>query len=251
MRRNWTYVGLALIAAGALGYSLHPTAKEAQEPDSPGKRSAVSIADKGDAAKVSALQLQVKNLEARLADCRKNEETAVSNAVARVMAQRPDRPPPGGPGRVRLEELKKRDPERFAQVTNRLAKMHQERRCRQEARASFLSSLSTSNMSAQEKETHDEYLQLLARRGALEEQMHQSDLTEEARHELMEEMREVDHQMRTVAESERKTLLGEVAQAIGMEGDAATELVQTVSDVFDATDSGGTPPGPPPSGELP
>ena len=248
MLRNKVYVGLALIAAAALGYCLHPAAEKTadKESESVRKRSAPVASDRGDAAKVTALRLQVQNLEARLAESRANEEAAVSNAIARAMAQRPDRPPPGGSGRERLEELKKRDPERFAQVTNRLAKMHRERKSRQEARVSFLSSVNTSNMSAQDKETHDEYQELLARREALEEQMHQPDITDDARHELMDEMREIDHQMRTLGGSERKVLLNGVAQAIGMQGDAATELVETVSDVFEATAAGGGPPGPPP-----
>jgi len=243
-------IGVAFVAAGAAGYILHPAETPAHEADASGKRSAAGIADKGEAAIVTALRLRVQNLEARLADSRTSEETAVSNALARVESFRRD-PPPGGPGRARLEELKKRDPVRFAQMTNRLAKMRQERKSRQEARVSFLSSVSTSNMIAQDRETHDEYQELLARREALEEQMHQPDITDDARHKLMDEIREVDQQMRTLGEAERKVLLGEVAQAIGMEGDAAAELVQTVSDVFDATEAGGGPPGPPPGGPMP
>lgn len=253
MVRNRIYLGVALVAAGALGYCLHPSEKADKNSvtDTPRESRPAVIVDKGDEAKVAALRLQVQNLEARLADSRKNEETAVSNAIARVEALRRDRPPPpGGLGRERLEELKKRDPERFAQITNRLAKMHQERRSRQEAKVSFLSSVNTSNMSAKDKETHDEYQELLARREALEEQMQQPEITEDTRHELMDEMREIDHQMRTLGESERKVLLNEVAQAIGMQGDAATELVETVSDVFEATESGG-PPGPPPGDAQP
>lgn len=253
MLGNKAYVGMALIASAALGYCLHPAAENTidMKAQTVKEHPAAVLSNKGNDAKVTALRLQVQNLEARLADSQKIEEAALSNAIARVMAQRSDRPPPGIQGRERLDELKKRNPEHFAQVTNRLAKMHQERKIRQEARTSFLSSVNTSNMSAQDKDTHDEYQQLLARREALEEQMHQSDITDDMRHELMDEIREVDQQMRTLGESERKVLLGEVAQAIGMKGDAAAELVQTVNDVFDATDAGSGPPGPPPTGAKP
>jgi len=244
----------ALLAAGALGYCLHPSGDVApvSKTEVAEKQPACAIPDVGEAAKVSALRAQVQELETRLADSRKSEEAAVSNAIARVTQQHFDRPPPPGGPRERLEELKKRDPQRFMQMTNRLAKMHQERKRRQEARASFLSSVNTANMSAQDKETHDEYQELLARREALEEQIHQPDLTDDARHELMGEMREIDHQMRTLGESERKVLLNEVAQAIGMQGDAAAELVETVGEVFSATEAGcGGPPGPPPPNAMP
>jgi len=248
MKRNKIYFGLALIVAAALGYGLHPDTERVVEKvvDIPEKRPAAVIPDWGEAATITALRQRVHDLEARLAASQKSEETAVSNAIARVRAERPDRPPPGGPGRERLEELKTRDPARFAQVTNRLAKMHQDRKSREAARVSFLASVVTSNMSAQDKETHDAYQELLARREALEEQMHQPDITDDTRRGLMDQMREIDHQMRTLGESERKVLLNEVAQAIGMQGDAAVELVETISDVFDATEGNGGPPGPPP-----
>jgi len=248
---NRLYLAVALAAAGAAGYCLHPSAKVVPVPNAEvaERRPASVIPDMGEAAKVAALRAQVKELEARLANSQKSEAAAVSNAVAHVAAQRSGfpPPPPGGPVRERLEELKKRDPERFAQMTNRLARMHQERKRLQEARVSFLSSVNTANMSAQDKQTHDEYQELLARREAIEDQMHQPDITDETRHELMGEMREIDHQMRTLGESERKVLLNEVAQAIGMQGDAAAELVDTVGEVFNATEAGGgAPPGPPP-----
>ena len=89
MLRNKVYVGLALIAAAALGYCLHPAAEKTadKESESVRKRSAPVASDRGDAAKVTALRLQVQNLEARLAESRANEEAAVSNAIARAMAQ--------------------------------------------------------------------------------------------------------------------------------------------------------------------
>lgn len=247
---KWTCYGLALVASCALGYGLHPDSSVAPVEKEVERRAVSSVPDKGESAALAALRQRIRDLEAQLAEQPKAEmpAQASSNALARAEHRRPEFGPPGRLGREQLEELKKSDPERFAQMTNRFAKMQQDRKNQRLARATFLSSVDTSHMSAKDRETHEAYQELLAKREELESQMHQSDLTDEARDALMNQMRELDHQMRTLGEAEQSVLLNEVASSIGMEGEAATELVETVKDVIEATESKGGGPGGPGGG---
>ena len=71
----------------------------------------------------------------------------------------------------------------------------------------------------------------------------------ERREELMGQMRDAEREIRRLNRAERANLLGSVAAAVGMEGDAATEFVQAVREVIESTDSGfGGHHGPPPPG---
>jgi len=246
MVRQQLFIGAALIAGVAIGFFVQPEPVSSETADEATNKPAALIEDQGENAVITALRARIRALEARLVHQDKEDELLVSNAVARLVAEK-------GPQQRKdpkqwMEELKKKDPARFTQMTNRFAQMMTERKNRQAARAEYLSSVNTSHMSAQARRTHDEYQELLARREALEEKMHNPDLSNDARRGLMEELREVSHKMRTVGNSERQVLLGEIAYEIGLEGDAASELVETIQDVVEATDSnaGRGPHGPPP-----
>ena len=108
-------------------------------------------------------------------------------------------------------------------------------------------------MSEPAKAVHETLKAALARRTAIDAELGAEDITDERREELMGQMRDVERGIRRLNRAERANLLGSVAAAVGMEGDAATEFVQAVSEVIEATDSGfgghhGPPPPPPPAG---
>ena len=80
--------------------------------------------------------------------------------------------------------------------------------------------------------------------------MHNPDLSDEERAELFGEMRENGRAMRRLNQAERDNLLAQTAEAVGLSGDDATELTETIKDIFEATEDsfgmrGGPPPGPP------
>ena len=64
-------------------------------------------------------------------------------------------------------------------------------------------------------------------------------------------MRETDHAIREASEQERENLLRQTAEALGFSGAEATEIVDTVSEIYEATSNGfgrgpgGRPPGGP------
>lgn len=244
MVRQQLFIGAALIAGAAIGYFVQP------EPAKPQVRASVDetapaklIEDKGESASIAALRARVRELEAKLAQAHASDEELVSNTVERLEVARRDRRPEGGQ-RDWMADLQKRDPERFAQMTNNFARWRQERRSQQAERASFLASVDTSRMSPAARKTHAAYQDLLARREALEEKMHNMmDLSEEERREVFGEMASVNREMHETRSAERKVLLDEVARAVGLEGAAASELVQTIGEVYEATGDGHRGPG--------
>lgn len=242
MVRQQLFIGAALLAGVAIGFFVQPEPEKEPVPEKPKTQSAV-IDDVGESAALAALRARVRELEAQLAASRDEGKAVVSNAVAHLEEPRGNW----------IEALKKSDPARFTQMTNWFAQIRSERKSRQAARAEFLSSVGTSHMSAEAQKTHAAYQELLARREELEERIHQEGLDDAERQELMREMRGVSREMRELGLAERQVLLGEVAYAIGLEGEAAAELVETVGDVIEVTEGasmygGHRGPPPPPGG---
>lgn len=244
MVRQQLFIGAALIAGAAIGYFVQPEPAKPQVATSADETtSAKLIEDRGDSASIAALRARVRELEAKLVQARDNDEVLVSNTVERLEVARRGRRPEGGP-REWMADLQKRDPERFAQMTNDFARWRQDRRNQQTERASFLASVDTSRMSPAARKTHAAYQDLLARREAIEEKMHNMmDLSDEERREVFGEMASVNREMHETRSAERKVLLNEVARAVGLEGDAASELVQTIGEVYEATEDGRRGPG--------
>lgn len=244
MVRQQLFIGAALIAGAAIGYFVQPEPAKPQVATSADETtSAKLIEDRGDSASIAALRARVRELEAKLVQARDNDEELVSNTVERLEVARRGRRPEGGP-REWMADLQKRDPERFAQMTNDFARWRQDRRNQQTERASFLASVDTSRMSPAARKTHAAYQDLLARREAIEEKMHNMmDLSDEERREVFGEMASVNREMHETRSAERKVLLNEVARAVGLEGDAASELVQTIGEVYEATEDGRRGPG--------
>lgn len=250
MVRQQLVIGAALLAGAAIGFLAKPAEKEAAEtsPSTVASRSGGPIADAGAEASAAALRARVRELESQIAALRAGAGNAATNAV--VPADAPPQPPVvGRRGSMRemMEDMRKNDPARFVQMTNRFAEMRRSRQERQQARADFLSSVDVSLLSEDRRKTHVAYQELLERREALFEKMGDIDMSEDERHGLWREMRGIGEEMRRLANAERDTLLSVIAGSIGLEGDAAAELVETVKDVCDATEThggrhGGGPP---------
>ena len=248
------FIAAALLAGVAIGFFAgEPSAKPKQE-EKLDRPTARPIADKGDAATVAALRHRIAELEKLLAVKGEASEQAISNAVAEAVKARPPEPPRQN-FRERMEEMKKSDPERYAQTTNRFAQWRRSRAEQARNKIGFLSSVDTSRMSAGAKKTHDALQELIARRENIEAELQQENLTDERRGELMEAMRETHHEMMRLNAEERDNLFGETARALGFEGDDVAEITATIQDIIEATDGGFGPPrhqgghrGPPPGG---
>ena len=244
-------LGAALLAGVAIGFFAggpHETGAADEAEDVPVRR----IADKGEKATVAALRRRIAALEKALAEKGATSEIAISNAVAEAAQARSPEPPQMN-WRERMEEMKKNDPARYNEMTNRMAQWRRDRAAQARSRIGFLSSIDTSHMSAGAKKTHAALQDLIAKREETEEQLQQPDLADDQRHSLMEQLRDMRHQIQRLNGEERMNLISEVANSLGFEGEDAKEIALTLIDVVQATDEGFVPHhgghrGPPPGG---
>ena len=236
MIKHQMFIAAALLAGVAIGYFVKDEPIPAEEP----KFEEVSkkpVVDKGDEATVKALRRRIAELEKLIAEKDGASEVAISNAVAEAAKTRPPEPPRGN-WRERMEEMKKNDPERYTQMTNRFAQWRRDRAEQARDKIDFLSSIDTSHMSAGAKKTHNALQDLIARREELEQQLHQEDLSDEERGRLMRELGDSHRELMRLNGEERKNLFDETAKGLGFTGADAKEFTATIQEVIEATDSG-------------
>ena len=256
MVRQQLVIGAALLAGAAIGFCLAPEGEKRPAEAEAEPQAKAAIADRGDEASAAALRARVKTLEAELVKARAQkpvdaivagdepaeEETAVRDGEPRRGAER---------FRAEMERLKKEEPERYREIVSNIENFRRRGAERRQAKIDYLSTIDTSGMSEPAKAVHETLKAALARRTAIDAELGSEELTDERREELMSQLHDAEREIRRLNRAERVNLLGSVAAAVGMEGDAATEFVEAVSDVIKATDSGfgghqGPPPPPPP-----
>ena len=204
-------------------------------------------ADVGEGASVKALRARIAQLERQLAAAQAKATATPTNEVAVATQQ-------GGPWQMRgnprewMENLKKADPERFIQMTNRFAQFRRRRLERQQRNLDFLASVDTSHMSASAKRTHAALQKAIARREEIEEKIHQENLSDEERQKLWGQMMEAEHELRGLRRAERNNLFEATANALGFEGEDAKEIVGTLREVVESTESSWRHMGPPGGG---
>lgn len=142
-----------------------------------------------------------------------------------------------GSFRQRMEKMKVEDPERYQNMTNRFAQFRMQRANIAASRLDFLSSIDVSRMSDEAKRTHEELQGVIVEREALEEKMHNADLTDEERRDLFIQMRQIDNRMRKLNEKERDNLLQETAKGLGFDAKDAKEITGAIKEVIEATSS--------------
>ena len=236
MIKHQMFIAAALLAGVAIGYFVKDEPIPTEEPKVEAKAKK-PVADKGEEATVKALRHRIAELEGLLAEKEGKSEIAISNAVAEAAKTRPPEPPRGN-WRERMEEMKKNDPERYTQMTNRFAQWRRDRAAQAQDRMDFLSSIDTSRMSAGAKKTHNALQNLIARREELEQQLHQEDLSDEERGKLMRELGDSHRELMRLNGEERKNLFEETAKGLGFTGADAKEFTATIQEVIRATDSG-------------
>ena len=253
MIRQQLFIGAALLAGAAIGYCVAP--REALPPAADGVAEAKApapIPDGGAEASVKALRERVKSLERELAELRSAGSDAVELEDAAEAGRDEARVegPRNGAERFRaeMERLKQEEPERYRQIVTNIENFRRRAAEHRQAKIDYLSTIDTTEMSEPAKAVHETLKAALARRTALDAELGAEDLSDERREELMGQLRDAEHEIRRLNRAERANLLGSVAAAVGMEGDAAKEF----SDVIEATDSGfGGHHGPPPPGPPP
>ena len=251
MIKHQMFIAAALLAGVAIGYFVKDEPIPAEEPKVE-EKAKKPVVDKGDEASVKALRRRIAELERMLAEKDGKSEIAISNAVAEAVQSRPPESPRQD-WRERMEEMKKSDPERYTQMTNRFAQWRRSRSEQARNKIDFLSSIDISRMSAGAKKTHNALQDLIAKREEIEQQLQAPDLSDDERGRLMGELHSTHRELMRLNGEERKNLFEETARNLGFAGEDAKEFSATIQDVIEATDSGfgfhhGGHRGPPPGG---
>ena len=251
MIKHQMFIAVALLAGVAIGYFVKDEPIPAEEPKVE-EKAKKPVVDKGEEASVKALRRRIAELERMLAEKDGKSEIAISNAVAEAVQSRPPEPPRQD-WRERMEEMKKSDPERYTQMTNRFAQWRRSRSEQARNKIDFLSSIDISRMSAGAKKTHNALQDLIAKREEIEQQLQAPDLSDDERGRLMGELHSTHRELMRLNGEERKNLFEETARNLGFAGEDAKEFSATIQDVIEATDSGfgfhhGGHRGPPPGG---
>lgn len=249
----------AFALGGVIGYWLRPGTTVPTAPAETASRPAKPKTS-GETAEMQRMRARIRELERKLARQKETAPTVVAEtppADKPATAQPPDddrppRPPTAAEMRARMEALRTRDPQRYAQMTNRHARMRAGRLLRTQNQLDILGSVDRTRLTAAERDIHDRYQEAVARREELREMLapDNTDVTEEQRHELFKEIRDLDRTTRELANAERQTLLTRTAQDLGIAESDAKDFVETMSAIYEATQShggpGGSPPPPPP-----
>lgn len=236
MIKHQMFIAAALLVGVAIGYFVKDEPISAEEPKVE-EKTKKSVVDKGEEASVKALRRRIAELERALAEQGGKSEIAISNAVAEAAKMRPSEPPRMN-WRERMEEMKKNDPERYNETTNRMAQWRRDRAEQARSKMDFLSSIDTSRMSAGAKKTHAALQALIAKREEIEAGLQREDLSDDERGQLMEELRNTHHELRRLNEEERNNLFEETAKSLGFQGQDVKDITATFQDVIEATDNG-------------
>ena len=228
------FIAVALHVGVAIGYFVKDEPVAAAEPAKVEEKAKKPVADKGGEATIKALRHRIAELEKALAE--KDERSATPIASAEPQVRPPERPQMNW--RERMEEMRKNEPERYAQMTNRMAQWRRDQAARNRNKIDFLSSIDTSHMSADARKTHDALQELIARRENVEAQLQDPDLTDEERGKLMRQLWESHGELQRLNSEERKNLIDETARSLGFEGEDAQEISATIREVIEATDGG-------------
>lgn len=241
----------ALVCGVLLGYLVRPEAEPVEKPTQP-EIPAQHVAKPAPAASDEALnrlRRRVHELERQLAE--KSQPSAQEEEAVEVQAptNRPSMRPDGPPMdfRARMEEMRTNNPERYAQMTNHMAQMRAQHIQQAQNRLDILASVNTSRMSPKQQETHRLYQELIAQQQEMRDMMRPENheaMTDEQRREAFDQMRQIDHQLRRIANDERNILLSQTALTFGVKGQNAKDMVDTVKAVIEATETHGWPGGP-------
>ncbi len=135
-----------------------------------------------------------------------------------------------------VAEMKKQLPEEaFVAATNALERMKAANAERRKGRREYLASLDVSGLSKKEQENHRRFMELLDRREKAMSKM--KGLIPDGN--TINELMQIEMQMRPLAKQERKALLGGVTRELGYTGDDGAVITDTLEGIFDCTSSDG------------
>jgi len=246
-KRHSVWIGIGVLMCVAAGMALEHVRQSLLMPetvDSPvvedvrpalPARQIVKVRDESAERAAAALRQRVAELERALAE---KPLSSITNPPAQV-AERPQEDPERGDRSrrqsftERMEQMRKENPEQYAEMQKRREEFRQRMEQRALDRADFLAAVDVRNMDNAQRENHEKLLATVARMDELMAQMGQS----ETRHDpaVRQELGETFSVLNELYGEERRYLLEATAREVGYEGAQATEFADQVQAIIDNT----------------
>ena len=198
---------------------------------------AVAEKPSGDAAKLARAEQRIAELEIKLAAARKRprSDAADPDTANGIQPADEESVAVGGTNVDIIAELKKNlSDEEFDQATNAMSRIKAKMAAKAEDRMAFLKSIDTSAMTQAEREGHEKFMELMAKRESVRSKM-KFGLPDQ---QTIREMMEVEMQLMPLAKAERATLARELARDLGYTGEDVESVQEAVANIFDCTSGG-------------
>ena len=188
-------------------------------------------------AENAALKTQLDNLRAELAKLQAAAEAAAPEPAA-------EEPPRRMTRQERMEQLKRENPERYAEMERRRQEFQARMEEFQTRRDDFFANIDLELLTPTQQEMHFQYTEALAQQQAAIDRMRElAESGEEATEEDRAAIRESFRLVRGLQGAERDALLSAVATSMGLQAGEETEaFVGVIKEVYDFT--GSMPPAP-------
>ena len=222
--------GAACGFAAATIYKSQPAeAKSEDTPAAPKNR---------DSARIDELEGQLAKARGELARLRKLNDDA-EKAVKQALDETPDEKVEISFATTNVDfnaEMKKNmTDDQYSAATNAIASFRAKLAARAKGRIDFLSAVDSSRMSAEDRESHERFIDLMKQR----EELMPKDKGGLPDMNTIQQMMALQMEMAPLAKKERSILVNEVARDLGYQGDDAGVFNDTINNIYDCTHSGG------------
>ena len=196
----------------------------------PERPKVVTVRDESAVREAAALRKRVAELEEALS-ARSAERAQVTQPPKEepVSEERPRRQS----WEDRMAQMKKENPEQYAEMQKRREEFRQNIEQRVRDRADFLDAIDVKSMTATQRENHEKLLATVTRVNELMAQMGTPGA--ENTHELRREMGESMATLGELYGEERRFLFEETAKAVGYQGAEATAFAEQMQTIIDNT----------------
>ena len=189
----------------------------------------VTVRDESAERAAQALRKRVAELEKALAErVSERAQKPETPVVEQVREERPRRQS----WEDRMAQMKKDDPEQYAEMQKRREEFRQNMEQRARDRADFLDAVDVKSMTDPQRENHEKLLSTVARVNELMAQMGTPGVDT---HELRQEMGETVATLGELYSEERRYLFEETAKAVGYQGNEASAFADQMQTIIDNT----------------
>lgn len=207
---------------------------------SPVKASEGAEVASADAAKLERATKRIAELEKQLAAALKSRAARSAAAAKSIPAEAAAREKSvvvsGGTNVDIFAELKKNlSEEDFNKTTNVLENLKAKLAAKARGKMDFLKAVETAAMTPKERDNHAKFIELIERREGVRAKMKGGIPDQQS----IQEMVEIEMQMRPLAKKERTVLSRELARELGYAGEDAETVCDAIGNIIDCTSGGG------------